>query len=72
MFYIFHFRSDTIEYKEPLRFWRREMAKDKEKKHEHEKAIKVGDRYLCPHCRAEIPVKQACPVCKLEIDWTKI
>ena len=48
------------------------VAKDKEKKHEHEKAIKVGDKYICPHCRAEIPVKQDCPFCKLEIDWTKI
>jgi hypothetical protein len=51
------------------------MAKDKKKgKHEHEHAspLKMGDKYICPHCKAEIPVKQDCPACKLEIDWTKI
>jgi len=47
------------------------MAKEKGKeKHQH--PIKLGDKYICPHCRAEVPVKQDCPVCKLEIDWTKI
>jgi len=49
------------------------LAKDKKKeKHEHESPIKVGDKYICPHCKAEIPVRQDCPHCKLEIDWTKI
>ncbi len=48
------------------------MAKDKDKKHQHEPPIKVGDKYFCPHCKAELPVKQACPRCSLEIDWTKI
>jgi uncharacterized protein (DUF983 family) len=48
------------------------MAKEKEKQHKHEKPIKRGDRYICPHCKAEIPMNQACPSCKLEIDWTKI
>jgi rubrerythrin len=47
------------------------MAKD-EKKGKHEKPIKMGDKYICPHCQTEVPVKQDCPVCKLEIDWTKI
>lgn len=34
--------------------------------------IKSRDKYLCPHCRAEVPVKQACPGCGEEIDWSKI
>ena len=47
------------------------MAKMK-KKEKHERPVRVGDRYICPHCKAEVPVKQACPSCRLEIDWTKI
>ena len=47
------------------------MPKNK-KKEKHEKPIKIGDRYVCPHCKAEVPVRKNCPVCKLEIDWTKI
>jgi primosomal protein N' len=47
------------------------MAKDK-KKEKHLPPIKVGDKYICPHCKAEIPVRQDCPHCRLEIDWTKI
>ncbi len=39
---------------------------------EHQSAIKMGNRYVCPHCRAEVPVKQDCPSCKAEIDWSKI
>jgi predicted amidophosphoribosyltransferase len=34
--------------------------------------IKSRDKYLCPHCKAEVPVKQACPGCGEEIDWSKI
>lgn len=34
--------------------------------------IKSRDKYLCPHCRVEVPVKQACPGCGEEIDWTRI
>ncbi len=34
--------------------------------------IKSRDKYLCPHCRAEVPVRQECPGCGEEIDWTKI
>ncbi len=48
------------------------MAKDKEKKHKHLLPLRAGDKYLCPHCKVEVPAKQDCPVCKLEIDWTKI
>jgi hypothetical protein len=48
------------------------MAKDKEKKHKHEAPIKSGDKFICPHCRAELPMNQPCPTCKLDIDWTKI
>jgi len=47
------------------------MAKDK-KKEKHLPPIKVGEKYLCPHCQAEVPMNQPCPTCKLDIDWTKI
>jgi predicted amidophosphoribosyltransferase len=43
-----------------------------EKKEKGAKPVKSGDKYLCPHCQAEVPVKKDCPVCKAEIDWTKI
>ena len=49
------------------------MAKEKQKKHQHEhEPIKVGDKFICPHCQAEVPMSQPCPTCKLAIDWTKI
>jgi hypothetical protein len=34
--------------------------------------IKTGNKYVCPHCKAEVPVRHDCPACKAEIDWTKI
>ena len=57
------------------------MAKDKDvtqkinkkhQDHQHEPPIKVGDKFICPHCKAEIPMNQPCPTCKLDVDWTKI
>jgi uncharacterized protein (DUF983 family) len=45
---------------------------ERKKKEKHMKPVKMGDKYICPHCQAEVPVKQDCPACKLEIDWTKI
>jgi hypothetical protein len=48
------------------------MAKDKDKKHEHLPPVKIGDKYICPRCKAELPIKQDCPGCRLEIDWKKI
>jgi rubrerythrin len=49
------------------------MAKDKDKKKEkHLPPIKQGDKYICPHCGAEVPMRQSCPTCSLDIDWTKI
>ncbi|HUT66976.1 MAG TPA: hypothetical protein VMW86_00305 [Dehalococcoidales bacterium] len=50
------------------------MAKDKGKEKGKSKPviIKAGDKYLCPHCRTEVPVKQDCPACKVEIDWSRI
>jgi hypothetical protein len=47
------------------------MAKE-EKKHKHEKPIKKCDKYICPRCQAEVPMRQDCPTCKLDIDWSKI
>jgi len=38
----------------------------------HESAIKTGNKYLCPHCRAEVPVRKDCPSCNEQIDWSKI
>jgi hypothetical protein len=34
--------------------------------------LRSSDKYLCPHCRAEVPVKQDCPGCGGKIDWSKI
>ncbi len=49
------------------------MAKDKKKNEgKHLPPVRIGDKYICPHCKAEVPVKQDCPSCRLEIDWTKI
>jgi hypothetical protein len=42
------------------------------KKGIRERPVKIGDKYICPHCKAELPVKQDCPACRLEIDWTKV
>ena len=50
-----------------------DTAKEKPgKKHKHESPIKQGDKFICPHCGAEIPVHQACPTCKLDVDWKRI
>jgi predicted amidophosphoribosyltransferase len=51
------------------------MAKDKSKekgKGRDKHALKHGDKYLCPRCQAEVPLRHDCPTCKLEIDWSKI
>jgi hypothetical protein len=34
--------------------------------------IRSGNKYTCPHCQAEVPVKQDCPGCGEKIDWSKI
>jgi hypothetical protein len=52
---------------------RKKMAKEnKDYKHEHMTPVKVGDKYICPKCKAELPVNQPCPSCKAEIDWKRI
>lgn len=33
---------------------------------------KVQEKYVCNECHSEVPVKQACPVCKKEIDWERV
>jgi uncharacterized protein (DUF983 family) len=48
------------------------MAKDKKGKEKHKHPIKTGDKFLCPNCSSEVPVKQACPACLREIDWTRV
>jgi hypothetical protein len=48
------------------------MAKIKKAKITHHHPVRLGDKFVCPHCQTEVPVKQDCPVCKLEIDWTKV
>jgi hypothetical protein len=48
------------------------LAKEKKANIKHKHPIKMGDKFVCPHCKAQVPVKQDCPVCKLQIDWTKI
>jgi hypothetical protein len=41
-------------------------------KHVHDKPVKQGDKYVCPHCGAELPVNQPCPTCGLDVDWKRI
>jgi hypothetical protein len=48
------------------------MAKEKKGKHIHEHPIKMGDKFVCPRCKATLPVKQDCPECRLELDWSKV
>ena len=33
---------------------------------------RIEDRYVCEECRTEVPLKQACPNCKKEIDWARV
>ena len=48
------------------------MAEAKKGKIIHNHPTKLGDKFVCPRCKVPVPVKQDCPVCKLEIDWTKV
>jgi transcription elongation factor Elf1 len=48
------------------------MAKIKKSKIVHEHPIKLGDKFICPHCKAVVPVKHDCPECRLEMDWSKV
>jgi hypothetical protein len=48
------------------------MAKIKKSKIEHHHPVKLGDKFICPHCKAELPVMKDCPECKLEINWDKV
>ncbi len=51
------------------------MAKEKEKNKQtitQKEPVKQGDKFLCPSCRVEVPVKQVCPTCGKEIDWSRI
>ncbi len=48
------------------------MAEDKAKgKGKGLGVYKVGGKYHCEECHQKVPVKQACPVCKKEIDWDR-
>lgn len=50
-----------------------DTAKEKPgKKHEHADPIKVGDKFVCSKCQAEVPIEKDCPHCKAEIDWSKV
>ena len=33
---------------------------------------RVGEKYHCEECHQEVPIKQACPICKKEIDWERV
>ena len=49
------------------------MADDVKKgKNIHNHPVKLGDKFVCPHCQAQLPANQDCPACKLEIDWNKV
>jgi primosomal protein N' len=45
------------------------MAREKKRKGS---VIKIGERYECAECHAEVPIKQACPKCKKELDWDRV
>ncbi len=47
-------------------------AEIEEMHHKGDQVIKKGDKYYCPECHAEIPVKQACHTCGKEIDWDRV
>ncbi len=47
------------------------MAKDK-KKDKGTGVYKIKEKYHCAECHSEIPIKQACPICKKEIDWDRV
>jgi primosomal protein N' len=32
---------------------------------------RVGEKYHCEECHQEVPIKQACPICKKEVDWDR-
>ena len=48
------------------------MPKERKGKTKHEHPVKLGDQFLCPRCKVPLPVKQDCPSCKQEIDWSKV
>jgi rubrerythrin len=48
-----------------------EMAKDKEHEAAH-KVRKVGDKYYCIGCGAELEFGKDCPFCKTSFEWDKI
>jgi rubrerythrin len=37
-----------------------------------QKIMKKGEHYICTECHSEIPIKKACPICKVELDWDRI
>jgi hypothetical protein len=47
------------------------VAKGKEKE-KSKQVYKVKEKYHCAECHAEVPIKQACPICKKEIDWDRV
>ena len=48
------------------------MAKDKDKKKSTKDVIKQGDKFVCTACHTEVPIKQSCPTCGKEIDWSRV
>lgn len=49
------------------------MAKDKDiEKGKGLGVYKDGEKYRCEECHQEVPIKQACPICKKEIDWDRV
>jgi rubrerythrin len=46
------------------------MAKTEKK--QKGQVIKVGEKYECAECHADIPIHQDCPICKKHIDWDRV
>jgi rubredoxin len=42
------------------------------KKHQHGTPIKIGDKFVCPKCKVELPANADCPHCKISMDWSKV
>jgi hypothetical protein len=47
-----------------------EMAEGKSPK-EVEAIYSKGGKYYCAECHRELPMRQSCPNCHLEIDWDR-
>ncbi|MCJ7604621.1 MAG: endonuclease Q family protein [Dehalococcoidales bacterium] len=48
------------------------MAKEEKRQEDGHGVYETDGKYHCKECHHEVPIKQACPVCKKEIDWDRV